>query len=111
MYTVQVRVHVVPRCTDVYTVEFMSLLLKIFILQTAYHLCFSPFIDDGTLASGDASFMRDALSRTFQLVIFWYFVSYTGLSSEMNDFYQAHKTFKIKRVLLISHVQNYCVLF
>jgi hypothetical protein len=88
-----------------YIVEFIGLLLKIFIIKTAYHLCFfSPFIDDGTLASGDASFMHNPLSRTFQLVIFWYFVSYKGLSSEMNDFYQAHKSFKIKRVLLIFHV-------
>jgi hypothetical protein len=66
-------------------------------MKTAYHLCFSPFIDDGTLASGDASFMRDAVNRTFQIVIFWYFVSYIsykGLSSEMNDFY--HKTLKKK---------------
>jgi hypothetical protein len=54
-----------------YTVEFIGLLLKIFIIKTAYHLCFSPFIDDGTLASGDASFIHDALRRTFQLVIFW----------------------------------------
>ncbi len=68
------RYEYMPRC-----VEF-GLLLKIFIIKTAYHLCFSPFIDDGTLASGDASFIRDAVSKTFQLVIFWYFVSYKGLS-------------------------------
>jgi len=90
-----------------YTVEFIGLLLKIFIIKTAYHLCFSPFID----GLRRCLFHYDALSRIFQLVIIWYFVFYKGLSLKMNDFYQAYKTFKLIRVLLIFHVQHYTVLF